>query len=92
MLFQTIFTFFFRVVKHSKKILADNQLFTGLRDGSPGLSLGTPHPPYGALPKSCLHQRSCHNDEIFKMLIIIVHAVAYNLFTVQSELAGISAH
>ena len=46
----------FRVVKHSKKILADNQLFTGLRDGSPGLSLGIPHPPYGAFPKSCLHQ------------------------------------
>ena len=46
----------FRVVKHSKKILTDNQLFTGLRDGSPGLSLGIPHPPYGALPKSCLHQ------------------------------------
>ena len=41
----------FRVVKHSKKILADNQLFTGLRDGSPGLSLGIPHPPYGALLK-----------------------------------------
>ena len=82
----------FRVVKHSKKILADNQLFTGLRDGSPGLSLGIPHPPYGTFPKSCLHQRSCQNDEIFKMLIIIVHAVAYNLFTVQSELAGISAH
>ena len=36
------FYVFFRVVKHSKKILADNQLFTGLRDGSPGLSLGTP--------------------------------------------------
>ena len=35
----------FRVVKHSKKILADNQLFTGLRDGSPGLSLGTPIRP-----------------------------------------------
>lgn len=32
------FYVFFRVVKHSKKILADNQLFTGLRDGSPGLS------------------------------------------------------
>ena len=46
----------FRAVKHSKKILADNQLFTGLRDGSPGLSLGIPHPPYGALPKPCLHQ------------------------------------
>ena len=50
------FFVFFRVVKHSKKILADNQLFTGLRDGSPGLSLGTPHLPYGALPKSYLHQ------------------------------------
>ena len=46
----------FRVVKHSKKILTDNQLFTGLRDGSPSLSLGTPHLPYGALPKSYLHQ------------------------------------
>ena len=46
----------FRVVKHSKKILTDNQLFIGLRDGSPGLSLGAPLPPYGALPKSCLHQ------------------------------------
>lgn len=50
------FFVFFRAVKHSKKILADNQLFTGLRDGSPGLSLGIPHPPYGAFPKSCLHQ------------------------------------
>lgn len=46
----------FRIVKYSKKILTDNQLFTGLRDGSPGLSLGIPHPPYGAFPKSCLHQ------------------------------------
>ncbi len=35
----------FRVVKHSNKILTDNQLFTGLRDGSPGLSLGTPIRP-----------------------------------------------
>ena len=50
------FFVFFRAVKHSKKILADNQLFTGLRDGCPGLSLGIPHPPYGAFPKSCLHQ------------------------------------
>ena len=50
------FFVFSRVVQHSKKILADNQLFTGLRDGSPGLSLGTPLLPCGALTKSCLHQ------------------------------------
>ena len=57
----------FRVVKHSKKILADNQLFTGLRDGSPGLSLGTPLPPYGALPKSCLHQSTiCRRMGIYQ--------------------------
>ena len=51
-----VFFFFFRVVQHSNKIWADNQQFTGLRDGSPGVSLGTPHLPYGALLKSCLHQ------------------------------------
>ena len=35
--------------------------------------------PY--LPSFCPTTQSCHNDEIFKMLIIIVHAVAYKLFT-----------
>ena len=48
---------FFQFVHYWKEILPDNQAFTGLRDGSPVHSLGSPQLPYGALPKICLSSK-----------------------------------